>query len=67
MSKEVLLKPSNLDLLTRNTDSIVQIKKEKADNPRLGILYFSLSGFVFCINFMFGKVLYENHAELGAN
>ena len=40
--------------------------EEKKDNPRLGIFYYCLSGFVFCINFMFGKVLYEHHPGLGA-
>lgn len=34
------------------------------ENPKLGILYFCLSGSVFCINFMLTKILYENHPEL---
>jgi hypothetical protein len=39
---------------------------EKVENPKLGISYFCLAGFIFCINFMFGKVLYEHHPGLGA-
>ena len=37
------------------------------DNPRLGTLYWCLSGFVFCLNFMCGKVLYERHPDLSTN
>jgi drug/metabolite transporter (DMT)-like permease len=66
MSKEVLIS-KNIDLLTRDTDQLAPEETkptEKPDNPRLGILYFCLSGFIFCLNFMCGKVLYEHHPDL---
>lgn len=68
MSKEVLLTTTNKDLLTRDTNEVAPVVKpaEKPDNPKLGILYFCLSGFIFCINFMCGKVIYEHHPSLGA-
>lgn len=33
----------------------------------MGTLYFCLSGFVFCLNFMCGKIIYDRHPDLGAN
>ena len=68
MSKEVLIS-KNLDLLTRDTNEPLKEGKKsvvKPDNPKLGIAYFCLSGFIFCLNFMCGKVLYEHHPDLGA-
>lgn len=68
MSKEVLIS-KNIDLLTRDTNEQHKVAAKqvgKADNPRLGIAYFCLSGFIFCLNFMCGKVLYEHHPDLGA-
>ena len=68
MSKEVLIS-KNLDLLTRDTTEPAKDAKKssvKPDNPKLGIAYFCLSGFIFCLNFMCGKVLYEHHPDLGA-
>jgi len=42
------------------------IESEKApqtaapDNPTLGITYFLVAGFFFCLNFTCGKILYTN-------
>jgi hypothetical protein len=69
MSKEPLIESKNLALLTRDTNEKPKEtakKIAKPDNPKLGITYFCLSGFVFCLNFLCGKVLYEHHSDLGA-
>lgn len=58
MLKEALIEPD-----------VTQVKKqiEKPDNPPLGIFYFCLSGFIFCLNFLCGKVLFEHHPDLGSS
>ena len=68
MSKEVLISKT-ADLVNNETkEQPAEAEKhvEKPDNPKLGIAYFCLAGAIFCINFMFGKVLYEHHPGLGA-
>jgi hypothetical protein len=68
MSKEVLISKTT-DLVNNETkvDPAANEKHtEKADNPKLGIAYFCLAGAIFCLNFLFGKVLYEHHPTLGA-
>ena len=68
MSKEVLIS-KNTDLPTSGpNENPMEPEKptEKPDNPKLGIAYFCLAGVIFCLNFMCGKLLYENHPGLGA-
>ena len=68
MSKEVLIS-KDANFLTKTTNELAtetEKPTEKVENPKLGISYFCLAGFIFCINFMFGKVLYEHHPGLGA-
>jgi hypothetical protein len=68
MSKEVLISKT-ADLVndeTKEQPAEAEKNVEKPDNPKLGIAYFCLAGAIFCINFMFGKVLYEHHPGLGA-
>ena len=35
----------------------------KKDNPKLGILFFILSGISFAFNFIFAKIIYENKPQ----
>lgn len=39
---------------------------ERVENPKLGIIFFILSGFFLCLNATFVKVLYETHPEMTA-
>ncbi len=58
MPREVLLLNRDENVIDANEQAL---PLEEPENPKLGILYFCLSGFVFSINFMLTKVLYENH------
>ena len=35
-----------------------------SDNPTLGIAYFLIAGFFFCLNFTCGKILYTSQPNL---
>ena len=36
------------------------VEPAKADNPKLGVFFYILSGVSFALNFIFAKVIYEN-------
>jgi hypothetical protein len=65
MSKEVLLN-KQVQELTETNENQPPKPVEKVENKNLGIIYWCLSGFIFCLNFLCGKVLYEHHSDLGA-
>jgi hypothetical protein len=37
---------------------------ERVDNPGLGVTYWCVSGFVYCLNFLAAKLIYQNHPTL---
>jgi len=64
MSKMLLLEDSKQ--LADTSQKNISNGKFKLDNPKLGITYKILSGFVICINLLCMKVLYEYHPELSS-
>ena len=54
---------SNESLLTPNPKT-KQTNANKPDNPRLGIIFYLLSGAIICINLLSSKLLYERNSEL---
>ena len=59
---------NELQLLTKLPEEEVKKAKteEKKDNPTLGVIFFTLSGITFALNFIFAKVIYVNKPQTSA-
>jgi len=71
MSKEILLKQDVKKVDSLNNDehdeqAVTPVTKVD-ETPAIGKIFFILSGVIFCLNFMCGKILYDHHPSLNAN